>query len=188
MSVTYTTAHSNAGCLTHWGRPGIEPPSSWMLAGFVSTVPQWELHVSVPLVLLGDPFHKGLEAGDSFHICIKWSPMWSVPLCSLLYQFISHSSSSLSLSLSLFLAAPTTKFLSQGSNSHHSSHNVKSLIARPPGNSHIPSFLKAYFFQVWPQDVLFVCILFNTVLRINTFWIELRRQGLYQRYNPGLIF
>ena len=31
-SVTYTTAHSTAGSLTHWGRPGIEPASSWMLA------------------------------------------------------------------------------------------------------------------------------------------------------------
>ena len=30
MSVTYTTAHSNAA------RPGIEPASSWMLVGFVT--------------------------------------------------------------------------------------------------------------------------------------------------------
>ena len=29
--VTYTTAHGNAGSLTHWVRPGIEPVSSWML-------------------------------------------------------------------------------------------------------------------------------------------------------------
>ena len=40
---TYTTAHGNARCLTHWVRPGIEPTSSWILIGFVSTVPQWEL-------------------------------------------------------------------------------------------------------------------------------------------------
>ena len=33
---TYTTAHSNAGSLTHWARPGIEPTSSWMLVGFVN--------------------------------------------------------------------------------------------------------------------------------------------------------
>ena len=29
--------------LTHWLRPGIEPASSWILVGFISTVPQWEL-------------------------------------------------------------------------------------------------------------------------------------------------
>ena len=36
----YTTAHSNAGSLTHWKRPGIKPMSSWILVGFVSTEPQ----------------------------------------------------------------------------------------------------------------------------------------------------
>ena len=30
-SVTYTTAHGNAGSLTHWVRPGFEPESSWIL-------------------------------------------------------------------------------------------------------------------------------------------------------------
>ena len=39
-SVTYTTAHGNAGSLTHWTRPGIEPATSWFLVGFVSTAPQ----------------------------------------------------------------------------------------------------------------------------------------------------
>ena len=42
-SVTYTTAHSNARSLTHWTRPGIKPRSSWMLVGFITTEPQWEL-------------------------------------------------------------------------------------------------------------------------------------------------
>ena len=41
--VTCTTAHSNVGSPTHWGRPGIEPTSSWMLIRFVSAVPQQEL-------------------------------------------------------------------------------------------------------------------------------------------------
>ena len=36
MSLTYTTVHGNAGSLTHWTRPGIEPTSSWMLAGFIN--------------------------------------------------------------------------------------------------------------------------------------------------------
>ena len=49
-------SHSNAGSelrlqpttqltatLTHWARPGIEPASSWILVGFISFAPQWEL-------------------------------------------------------------------------------------------------------------------------------------------------
>ena len=35
-SATYTTVHSNAGSLTQWARPGIEPTSSWMLVGFIN--------------------------------------------------------------------------------------------------------------------------------------------------------
>ena len=30
----YTTAHSNAGSLAHWARPGIRLESSWILVGF----------------------------------------------------------------------------------------------------------------------------------------------------------
>ena len=41
--VTYTTAHDNAGSLTHWERPGIEPATLWYLVRFISAVPQWEL-------------------------------------------------------------------------------------------------------------------------------------------------
>ena len=33
-SATYTTAHGNAGFLTHWARPGMEPTSSRMLIRF----------------------------------------------------------------------------------------------------------------------------------------------------------
>ena len=43
VSVTYTTAHSNIGSLTHWARPRFKPASSWMLVNFVSTEPQREL-------------------------------------------------------------------------------------------------------------------------------------------------
>ena len=42
-SATYTTAHCNAGSLTRWSRPGIEPTSSWIPVRFVSTPPQQEL-------------------------------------------------------------------------------------------------------------------------------------------------
>ena len=43
-SVTYTTAHSSAQFLIHWARPRIKPASSWILVGFVSFEPWWELH------------------------------------------------------------------------------------------------------------------------------------------------
>ena len=41
--MAYTTAHGNARSLTHQGRPGIEPSSSWTLIGFIFTEPRWEL-------------------------------------------------------------------------------------------------------------------------------------------------
>ena len=46
MSVTYTTAHGNVRSLNHWAGPGIEPVSPWILVGFVSAVPHWELLIS----------------------------------------------------------------------------------------------------------------------------------------------
>ena len=36
-------SHSNARSLTHWARPGIEPTSSWILLGFLTTAPSREL-------------------------------------------------------------------------------------------------------------------------------------------------
>ena len=42
----YTIAHSKARSLTHWVRPGIEPASSWMLVGFVTTEPRQEFQRS----------------------------------------------------------------------------------------------------------------------------------------------
>ena len=38
-SVTYTTAHSNTGCLTYWARPGIKPTSSWILVWLITAEP-----------------------------------------------------------------------------------------------------------------------------------------------------
>ena len=38
-SATYATAYGNAGSLTHWARPGMEPESSWILVWFISTEP-----------------------------------------------------------------------------------------------------------------------------------------------------
>ena len=38
-----TTTHGNAGSLTQWARPGIEPATSWFLVRFISTAPWQEL-------------------------------------------------------------------------------------------------------------------------------------------------
>ena len=35
-SMSYTTAKSNAGSLTHWARPKIKPTSSWILVVFIN--------------------------------------------------------------------------------------------------------------------------------------------------------
>ena len=50
VSSTYTSAHSNAGSLTLWTRPGIEPKSSWTLVGFVTSEPQRELRINAFLI------------------------------------------------------------------------------------------------------------------------------------------
>ena len=43
VAASLHNSHSNAGSLTHWARPGIEPATSWFLIGFVSATPWWEL-------------------------------------------------------------------------------------------------------------------------------------------------
>ena len=43
MCDLHTTAHGNAGSLTHWVRPGVEPTTLWFLVGFISALPQREL-------------------------------------------------------------------------------------------------------------------------------------------------
>ena len=52
-SVTYTTAHGNAGSLTHWVRPGIEPVSSWRLVRFVSVEP-WQNYNKFSVIRVAD--------------------------------------------------------------------------------------------------------------------------------------
>ena len=41
--MTDSTAHSDAGSLTHWARPGIEPATLWFPVGFISIAPQRDL-------------------------------------------------------------------------------------------------------------------------------------------------
>ena len=50
-SATYITAHSNAGSLIHWARPGIKPMSSCILVGFVTSESQWEC-LTILIVLI----------------------------------------------------------------------------------------------------------------------------------------
>ena len=42
-SSTYPATHSRAGSLTQWARPGIEPASSWVLVGLITTESQQQL-------------------------------------------------------------------------------------------------------------------------------------------------
>ena len=83
-SVTYTTAHGNAGYLTHWARPGIESASSWILVRFITTKPEQEL----PRWLF-----KQLRRIASFQewLWMKLTCLWWAFPYSLTYSFIKHS-------------------------------------------------------------------------------------------------
>ena len=50
-STTYTTMHGNAGSPTYWARPRIEPASSWLLVGFVSTALQQALPAMIHFLI-----------------------------------------------------------------------------------------------------------------------------------------
>ena len=66
-SATYTTAHSNAGSLTHWARPGIKPESSWILVRFVTTEPWLKLPRDTVLLSVKSIVATDLEIGNVFH-------------------------------------------------------------------------------------------------------------------------
>ena len=51
MSLTYTTAQGNARSLTHRVRPGLKSSSSWIVVGFISTAPQWQVPIYLFLKL-----------------------------------------------------------------------------------------------------------------------------------------
>ena len=69
MSATYTTVHSNAGSLTHWVRPGIEPASSWILVGFVN---RWAMTGTLNAVTFVQSCLSGKEAEQA---------LWPVDIC-----------------------------------------------------------------------------------------------------------
>ena len=66
-TVTYITAHGNAGSLTHSARPGIEPISLWILIGFVTTEPWW-----VSRIFYFYWNRVDLQCFFSFNYTIKW--------------------------------------------------------------------------------------------------------------------
>ena len=72
---------SNAGSLTHWARPGIEPRSSWVLVGFVSAVLQWEEFTVLALVLScflrKGHVHSFLQPPPAFVGPPSLSPSWN---------------------------------------------------------------------------------------------------------------
>ena len=111
MSATYTTAHVNPGSLTHWVRPGNEPESSWMLLGFISTVPQQELPIK-PFVFVGLQFSSNVEKIQLFFS----SKSFSVPpsfLITLMQSILTSSNRWLMLIYffpAFFLSVPNMDF------------------------------------------------------------------------------
>ena len=70
--------HSNAGSLTHWSRPGIEPTSSWMLVGFVN---HWamtgisKVHIylySQPSISIAPHLVDSTSCSSHIVVCIYW--------------------------------------------------------------------------------------------------------------------
>ena len=84
VSVTYAAACGNAGSLAYRARPGIKPAFSWILVGFVTTEPQWELH---PLLICSDfPFLH--DSGLVGYVFLGMYPfLTGCPVC---WQIIAH--------------------------------------------------------------------------------------------------
>ena len=51
QQLAYITAHSNTRSLTHRVRPGVKPMSSWIIVGFITAKPQWELRGCVHFLM-----------------------------------------------------------------------------------------------------------------------------------------
>ena len=73
-SLMCTTAHSNARFLTHWARPGIEPPTLWFPVGFISTAPWWELLLFIFEWVVCQDFRVWAAGGHSINIIENTDP------------------------------------------------------------------------------------------------------------------
>ena len=73
--MTYSTAHGNAGSLTHRVRPGIELESSWILVRFISAEPCRELPEAC--FEAGDgPFQSLCSPKMAHWLCRGWLGGW----------------------------------------------------------------------------------------------------------------
>ena len=63
---------SNTGLLIHWARSRIEPTSSWILVGFVSTAPKQELPIYIIFLML-----------SPIMVCRQWS---DIGPCAILWR------------------------------------------------------------------------------------------------------
>ena len=143
--VTYTTAHGNTGSLTHWGRPGIKPATSWFLVRFVSTAPQRELQESCFNWILLTLLWQGRWGHHLHHLPQEWvrnsgvpcptfnqaevTSYWQVGLGVSAPHLASNDTSSLAgrdRNVFFFFghACSMWKFPAQGLNLSHSSNNI----------------------------------------------------------------
>ena len=63
--MSYTTAHSNVGSLTHWARPGIKLISPWILVGFITCWATMGTPLSVSFLFLSFFLTMLLARGSS---------------------------------------------------------------------------------------------------------------------------
>jgi len=178
MSATYTTANSNAGSLSHWARPGIEPASSWILVWFISAAPKWELWKKY--FWAASVCQALFEARLSQHQ-IYWRLVPMISFLWLLGQMITNllawnnrhlfvdSSKVQKPKMGLFFW-PHQKFPSQGSNLYHSndpshrSENSRSLILCATGE-----------LLVWLHFLFFIFVIYLFIFRATPVAYEIPR-------------
>ena len=81
VSATYTTAHGNAGNLTHWVRPGIELSSSWIPVRFLTcwaTTGTPKASSEMGQVSNGEPWRPGWLWVLWWHSGLLWPALWYV--------------------------------------------------------------------------------------------------------------
>ena len=98
LSATYTTNHGNDGSITYWARPGIEPTSSLIQVGFITTESQQELPLFIIFTL--KPILSGISTatpcifGGGWYLSFTWHSFFcpfTLSLCvSLRLKWVSH--------------------------------------------------------------------------------------------------
>ena len=159
LSATYTTVHGNAASLTHppWVGSGIEPTPLWMLVGFVTTEPQWEL----PLYL----FSRGTFLSFLFSkwtYCLvsnSWCVLLITPVIIYCKPFSSQERRWAAAFIAELSAAANRNVVKTKSKSHFPT--LSSVIPTPgvsccqPKWKSIQPYLNFYHL-VWPLTVLIV--------------------------------